>query len=96
MKMLVVLAVLLTINMLLMHGDKLVTFYYFIYKKIKKPTFKTGELVMVGGVEYEIILVSENTPFYSYYCCPVHHSSICRYFYEKQIDKKTGLLKELE
>lgn len=96
MNMLIILAILLVINMLLLHGDKLVVFYYFVYKKIKRPLFKTGELVMIGGVEYEILLISENTPLYSYYCCPVRHASICRYFYEKQIDKKTGLLKELE
>lgn len=96
MNMLVILAILLTINMLLMHGSKLVDFYYFIYKKIKKPKFKTGELIMIEGIEYQILIISENAPFYSYYCCPLHHASLCRYYHETQINKKTGLLKELE
>jgi hypothetical protein len=96
MNLLIVLSVLLVINMLLMHGDKLVTLYYFVYKKIKKPKFKIGELAMIGGLEYQILLISENAPLYSYYCCPSYHQGICRYFHESKIDKKTGLLKELE
>jgi hypothetical protein len=96
MNLLVILAILLVINMLLMHGDKLVIFYYFIYRKIKKPKFKAGELVMIAGLEYQILVISENAPFYNYYCCPLYHPSICKYFHESKIDKKTGLLKELE
>lgn len=96
MNMIVVLAILLVINMLLMHGDRLIDFYYLIYKRLRKPKFKTNELVMIEGIEYQVLIISENVPFYNYYCCPLHHPSICRYFHETQLNKKTGLLKELE
>lgn len=82
--------------MVLMHGDKFVNFYYFIYKKLKKPKFKNGELVMIKGFEYQIHMISEQPPLYRYYCCKIHYISTCGYFHEKDISKKTGLLKELE
>jgi hypothetical protein len=93
---LVVVAILLTINMLLMHFDKITKVYYFVYKKIKKPMFKVDELVLINNMEYQILQVSINLPFYSYFCMPVFDKGPSGYYHESKIKKKSGLLKELE
>lgn len=95
----VVLAILLTINMLLSHFDKLVEFYYWSYKKLNKPKFKIGEFVLINDVEFEIILITKNSRPYTYFCLPVNNKSSRMteaYYHESEIKKKTGLLKELE
>jgi hypothetical protein len=92
-----VMAILLTLNMLLLHGDKLVKFYYVLYKKIKKPKFVPNELVMIDNIEWKVILISESLPLYTYLCIrtAIPSKNAC-YFAENRIQKKTGVLKELE
>lgn len=95
----IVLAILLTINMLLSHFDKLVEFYYWSYKKLIKPKFKVGEFVLINDIEFEIILIAKSSRPYTYFCLPVSHKNsrmIEAYYHESEIKKKTGLLKELE
>lgn len=92
-------AILLVINMFLMHLDRIVITYYFIYKKIKKPKFKRGEFVLIDNVEFEVIATLKDYKPYTYYCLPASkHVSMIRqvYYHESEIKKKTGLLKELE
>lgn len=96
MNTLLVVAILLTINMLLMHFDKLVKVYYFVYKKIRKPAFKVDELVLINNVEYQVVLVDRNPPFYTYFCISIFSKGYSGYFHESKIKKKSGLLKELE
>ena len=96
MNTLVVVAILLTINMLLMHFDKIIKFYYFMYKKIRKPMFKLDEMVLINNVEYQVILIDRNAPFYTYFCMPVFSRGHSGYFHESKLKKKSGLLKELE
>ena len=93
----IILSVLLTMNMLLLHFDKLIKFYYFLYKKIKKPKFKENELVMINNVEWKVILLSETMPLYTYLCVGNNNQSknAC-YFSENKLQKKIGILKELE
>lgn len=94
-----VVAVLLVIQMILMHGEKFYELYTWVYKKIKKPKFSDGEFVMINDIEYEIICLSKAQKPYTYFCLPVY-SRLARgydtYFHESEIKKKTGLLKELE
>lgn len=95
----IVVAILLTINMFLMHLDKIASFYYWLYRKIKKPKFKIGELVLINDIEFEILLITKNHKPYTYFCLPTNNSRsrmIEAYYYESEIKKKTGLLKELE
>lgn len=95
----VVLSILLTINMLLMHFDKLVSFYYYMYRKLVSPKFKIGEFVMVDNYEYQVLLISKTSKPYTYFCLPTNHYNVRipeAYFHETRIKKKTGLLKELE
>lgn len=93
-------AVLLVINMVLMHADRIVSMYYWSYKKLIKPKFKSGEFVLINNVEYEVISVVKTSKPYTYFCLPKSNqrSSLFRdtYFHESKIKKKTGLLKELE
>jgi hypothetical protein len=94
-----VVAVLLTLNMLLMHFDRIVEFYYYLYKKIFKPKFRVGEYVMISDIEFEVILIARNSKPYTYFCLPVNliNSKMYEsYYHESEIKKKTGLLKELE
>jgi hypothetical protein len=96
-----VLSILLILNMLLMHGDKLVKAYYASYKFFIKPKFKIGELVMIRNVEYEILSISKTDKPYTYFCLLTNSNGgrmgFSNYFFEeKEIKKKTGLLKELE
>ena len=96
---LTVVAILLTINILLMHFDKIVSAYYWLYKKVKKPKFEVGELVLINDVEFEILLITKNYKPYTYFCLPTnckYSRMIEAYYYESEIKKKTGLLKELE
>jgi len=95
----IVVAILLTINMILMHFDKIGMIYYWLYKKIRKPKFEIGELVLINGVEFEVLLITKNHKPYTYFCLPTSKSysrMIEAYYYESEIKKKTGLLKELE
>lgn len=99
MALLTAVAILLVINMVLVHLDKLSDFYVWLYKKLKKPKFKDGEFVMIDNVEYEVVHVAKYSKPYTYFCLPVNmRSSRYRehYFHESEIKKKTGLLKELE
>lgn len=94
-----IVANLLFINMLLMHFDRLVSAYRYLYKKVKKPKFKVGEFVMINDVEYEIMMLSNSSKPYTYVCLPVNinrNRVFESYFHETRIKKKTGLLKELE
>lgn len=94
-----VLSILLTVNMILMHGHKFVQFYYWVYKKLNKPKFKINEFVMINDVEFEIVLITSNAKPYTYFCLPVKTNNarmIEAYYHESKIKKKTGLLKELE
>lgn len=96
---LIITAVLLTLNMLLMHFDKIISAYYWIYRKIKKPKFMVGELVFINDIEFEILLITKNYKPYTYFCLPTNSKRsrmIEAYYYESEIKKKTGLLKELE
>jgi hypothetical protein len=95
----IVVAILLTLNMLLMHFDRLVEFYYYLYKKLFKPKFKVGEYVMINDIEFEIILIARSSKPYTYFCLPVNLTGSKMYesyYHESEIKKKTGLLKELE
>jgi hypothetical protein len=96
MNTLIVVAILLTINILLMHFDKVVKFYYFIYKSIKKPKFKLDELVLINNLEYQVVMIDRNAPFYTYFCISIYSNGRSGYFHESDICKKVGLLKELE
>jgi hypothetical protein len=96
---LIVVAILLTINMLLMHFDRLVEFYHYLYKKLIKPKFRVGEYVMINDIEFEIILIARSSKPYTYFCLPVNIANSRMYesyYHESEIKKKTGLLKELE
>lgn len=92
-------AILLTLNMLLTHADKIYEAYVWAYKKLKKPKFSVGEFVLINNLEYEIIFLTKNSKPYTYFCLPVNMKSskmVETYFHESEIKKKTGLLKELE
>lgn len=92
-----VVGILLTINMILMHGHYLYKCYNWTYRKLVKPKFNVGELVMIGDVEFEIIHITKELKPYTYYCHPVKSRRYCEYYYhESLIKKKSGLLKELE
>lgn len=95
----IVVAILLSIQILLTHLGVIVSAYFTLYKKIFKPKFQIGEFVMINDVEFEIILISKNSRPYTYFCLPVNSSNatMCEsYYHESEICKKTGLLKELE
>lgn len=99
MALMITVAALLVINMLLTHADKLIALYYWLYKKMWKPKFKTGEFVMIDNQEYEIMYVLKNDKPYTYFCLPtirLSKHSFSDYYHESRIKKKTGLLKELE
>lgn len=97
---LIILAILLTLNMLLAHGNIIVKGYYWLYRKCIKPKFMVGELVFINGVEFEIALITKSYRPYTYFCIPIKSNNISRmletYYHESDIKKKTGLLKELE
>lgn len=99
MVVMVIVSILLTINMVLTHLDKLVAAYYWIFKKLVNPKFKVGELVLINDNEFEIILITKNSRPYTYFCLPINYvnsRTMESYYHESEIKKKTGLLKELE
>ena len=96
---LVVLAILLTINKLLTHLEVLGSFYFWLYRKLFKPKFKVGELVLINDIEFEVMVNLKNAKPYTYVCFPVNNKNskiLENYYHESEIKKKTGLLKELE
>jgi hypothetical protein len=96
---LVILAILLTVNMMLMHSSKFIEMYRWAYRKVKTPKYVVGELVMIQNIEYEIIFLTKNLTPYTYFCLPVNfkkNNPAENYYHESEIKKKTGLLKELE
>ena len=100
MALMIAVSVLLVLQMFLMHLDKLVKAYYFLYKLAFKPKFVVGEFVMINDVEYEVVLLLKNSKPYTYLCLPINNTTYSgmynTYFHESEICKKTGLLKELE
>ncbi len=95
----IVVGILLTINMFLMHIEYLGKAYSWTYKKLMKPKFESGELVMIGNIEFRVMYVTKNHRPYTYYCTPISYKKsyyVDNYYHESQIKKKTGLLKELE
>ena len=99
MALMVAVAVLLVMQMFLMHIDVIILLYFNVYKKFFKPKFQVGELVMINDIEFEIILISKNSKPYTYFCLPANSTSgkiYESYYHESEICKKIGLLKELE
>jgi hypothetical protein len=95
----IVVGILLTINMLLMHIEYLGKAYSWVYKKLRKPKFESGELVMIRNVEFKVLYLTKDHRPYTYYCTPLYAKRkyyIDNYYHESEIKKKTGLLKELE
>jgi hypothetical protein len=96
----IIVGILLTINMFLMHIEYLGKAYSWTYKKLRKPKFISGELVMIGNTEFKVMYVTKNHRPYTYYCTPVSCKKksyyVDNYYHESEIKKKTGLLKELE
>lgn len=98
MAILIVVAILLTINMLLMHFDRLVNFYYDFYRLVKKSNFHIGESVFIDEEEYILISLCTYEKPYTYLCkkkFPKRYD-YCINCHESKIVKKTGVLKELE
>jgi len=94
-----IVATLLILNIYLTHSARLKDWYYIVYKKLVKPKFKKGELVMINGLEHEIINIIRRAKPYTYFCLLKSKSSAIiheTWFHESLIKKKTGLLKELE
>jgi cytochrome c-type biogenesis protein CcmE len=94
-------AILLIVNIFLVHLDRVIYVYYWLYTKIIKPKFVVGERVYVGGVEYGIISIQKHEKPYTYYCVIYNSTQKAHYFntalfHESELTKKTGLLKELE
>jgi uncharacterized membrane protein len=99
MALIIIVAILLVLNMIFVHADKLIDSYNWIYKKLKKPKFNSGEFVLINDVEYEVIYITRNYKPYTYFCLPRNFKcsrSYEHYYHESEIKKKTGLLKELE
>jgi hypothetical protein len=86
--------------MTFMHGYRLVQFYQWLYRKVFKPKFKVGELVLIDDYPYEVIMIAKVYRPYTYFCLPFFrkHGTFMKetYFHESKIKKRTGLLKELE
>lgn len=97
--LMILLTILLTLNIVLNHGYTIRQFYYFMYKKLKKPKFEIGEYVMINDLEYEIQWIVHSEKPYTYYCLRLskNNARIQEYFFhESEIKKKSGLLKGLE
>jgi hypothetical protein len=64
---------------------------------MRKPKFKENELVMINNVEWKVVIISESFPLYTYLCTSMNNQNknAC-YFSEDKLQKKTGVLKELE
>jgi hypothetical protein len=95
----IVVGILLTINMLLVHIEQLGKAYSWTYRKLIKPKFHQGELVMIDNSEFKVMYVTKNHRPYTYCCTPTNYKRkhyVDNYYHESQIKKKTGLLKELE
>jgi hypothetical protein len=95
----IVLAILLTLNMLLLHSDKLYQLYVWIYTKVFSPKFKVGEIVMIDDVQFEVITIAKSLKPYTYFVLPIgltRSRYVEHYYHESKLKKKTGLLKELE
>lgn len=92
-------AILLIVNMVLLHSEKIIETYYWVYRRFIKPKFRIGEHVMINDIEFEIILIARASRPYTYFCLPynMNHARMTEtYYHESEIKKKTGLLKELE
>jgi hypothetical protein len=92
-----VVAVLLVVNMLTSNYEVLGKIYTWLYLKVRKPKFSCGEFVMINNREFEIIFITKAHRPYTYFCIPVQVAPFLgNYYHEKEIAKKTGVLKELE
>lgn len=91
---------LLTMNILSIHGYRLQQFYYWSYKRLIKPKFKVGDLVIINNYIFVIMAVTTSHRPYTYFCLPAYHKHATftneHYFHESRIKKLTGILKELE
>jgi hypothetical protein len=92
-----VISFLLISNILLFHGHLFVAGYYWGYRKLFKPKFKIGEIVIVKGQLFEIIHVSSVAKPYSYFCLPINKNSniLSTYYPQKELTAISALTKAL-
>jgi len=92
-----IVAILLIINILLTNQEVIGKFYTWVYLRIRKPRFESGEFVMINNREFEVIFVTKSHRPYTYFCTPLYDAPFLgNYYHESEIKKKTGILKELE
>lgn len=94
-----VVAILLVLQMCVLHTNKIMLFYFWAYKKLRKPKFAVNERVMIADREYEILAVNTSGRPYTYFCSPINTNGLRifkAHYHESELKRKTGLLKELE
>jgi hypothetical protein len=92
-----VVAILLILNILLTNPEVIGKIYTWSYTKLKRPRFSCGELVMIQNREFEVVFLTKHHRPYTYFCIPLYGPAYAgNYYHESDIDKKTGILKELE
>lgn len=95
-----VLAFMLSVSLVINHGDKFIRLARKLISKIIKPKFKEGQHVMIDNVEWKIIMITQPYYPYVYYCYPISIKNVRMpldsYVPEKRIKAKTGIFKELD
>jgi hypothetical protein len=91
------LAILLVINMALFHASTIADGWYWLLRKLFKPKFKVGDIVVVGKDLCEVIHISSRGMPYSYFCLPLNrfNSILGNYYPQKQIKALPDLTKSL-
>lgn len=92
-----IIAILLLCNIVIFHGHLFVRAYYWSYRKLIKPKFKVGEIVIINKELFEVIQISARLEPYSYFCLPLNKISVSlsNYYHQKELRAISALTKAL-
>jgi transglutaminase-like putative cysteine protease len=86
------------VNIIAVHYRPLREAYYWLYKKLIKPKYKLGDIVLLDGEMCEVIHISPKAKPYEYLCLPLNKNNTniyYNYYPQKRLKPISDLLKSL-
>jgi hypothetical protein len=83
--------------MALFHASSIAGAYYWLHRKLIKPKYKIGDLVVIRGTVCEIVHVATRGMPYSYFCLPLNNFNtiLGNYYPQKLLKPLPDLTKSL-
>jgi hypothetical protein len=82
---------------MLFHASTIADAYYWLHRKLRKPKYKIGELVVVHDVVCEVVHIATRGMPYSYFCLPLNNFNtiLGNYYPQRLLKPLSDLTKSL-